>query len=73
MNWQLIKGKIISGTILAILIAFLIYYFTGYSFVLALWVLLFSWPITDMIIEKIASDVPGYENGEIGSSLILLC
>jgi len=68
MDWKFLKAKIISGTILATVIAFLIYYFAGYSFVLSLLVLLFSWPITEIVIEKIASTVPGYEKREIVSS-----
>lgn len=68
MDWKYLKGKIISGTIFASVIAFLIYYFVGYPFILSLLVLLFSWPIAEIIIEKIASTVPANENREIVSS-----
>jgi hypothetical protein len=62
MDRKILKKQIILGTILAIMFAFLIYFFAGYSFVLSLLVLLFSWPVTEIIIEKIASTIPGSEN-----------
>jgi hypothetical protein len=62
MDWIFLKKQIISETILAIFFSFLIYFFAGYPFLLSLFILLFSWPVTGIIIEKIASTVPGSEN-----------
>ena len=58
IDWKYIKGNIIIGTLFAVGVSVLISITTTIPLWVALCVLLFNWPITEIIIEYIASRNP---------------
>jgi hypothetical protein len=63
MQWSHLRPKLIADTIAATIVGVIVSILGNISLVLSVIVLLVSWPVSDWIIEMIASKNPSYKGG----------